>query len=168
MRKYTPEKIDSLSPGQVFVFGSNVTGFHGAGAAGLAWRGEAANTWRQDPAFLAAMKAPVGSPERVGRWAVYGVARGPQAGRVGQSYAIVTIEIPGQRRSTPLSTIEAELTRLCQHARAHPQQEFLVTKIGCGLAGYTAAEIAPLFSRTQQAVGIPDNVVLPAEFECRA
>ena len=34
---YTPERIDSLEPNEVFVFGSNLEGIHGGGAALTAW-----------------------------------------------------------------------------------------------------------------------------------
>jgi len=36
--KYTPNKITSLQPNEIFVFGSNEAGIHGAGAARLAWQ----------------------------------------------------------------------------------------------------------------------------------
>lgn len=35
-RAYTPEFINSLKPGEVFVFGSNLGGYHGGGAARVA------------------------------------------------------------------------------------------------------------------------------------
>lgn len=37
-RKYTPERITSLAPNEIFVFGSNIHGMHGGGAAAFAWR----------------------------------------------------------------------------------------------------------------------------------
>ena len=86
----------TLAPNEIFVFGSNRDGFHGAGGAGLACRGDAANTWRRDDWFKRAMVAPPGDPARVGRWAVFGVARGFQVGRSGRSYAVQTIERPGR------------------------------------------------------------------------
>ena len=167
MRQTTPEKIETLAPNQVFVFGSNDSGFHGAGAAGLAFRGDAANNWRQDERFLAAMKAAPGSDLRVGRWAIYGVARGLQTGRDGKSYAVVTLTVPGRRRSTPLASIQDEIETLAQYARSKPQLQFLVTKIGCGLAGYTVVEIAGLFRSVHDSLVLPDNMILPAEFESR-
>jgi hypothetical protein len=45
-------------------------------------------------------------------------------------------------------------------ASLHPEMEFLVTKIGCGLAGFTVDDIAPLFLTHN----IPDNVSLPVDF----
>ena len=99
--------ITTLAPHQVFVYGSNSTGFSGAGAAGLAVRGTSANTWRTDEWFLKAMRAPVGSPDRIGKWAVFGVARGWSQGREGMGYAIETIRHPGREwhRSVPLAEI---------------------------------------------------------------
>ena len=41
------------------------------------------------------------------------------------------------------------------YARAHPELTFEVTRVGCGLAGYTDADIAPLFK------GAPSNCTLP-------
>ena len=45
-------------------------------------------------------------------------------------------------------------------AKAKPELTFLVTEIGCGLAGYTPEDIAPLFI---DAVDIP-NIYLPIRF----
>ena len=45
-------------------------------------------------------------------------------------------------------------------ARTHPGLHFLVTRIGCGIAGFRARDIAPLFA---DAVDLP-NVSLPQEF----
>ena len=164
MRKYTPENITKLEHNEVFVFGSNLTGFHGAGAAGLACRGDAKNTWRQDPWFLKAMKAPAGSPDRIGKWAVYGVGRGYQVGKEGASYGIDTIKFPGQKRSTPLSDIQQQLEDLAAFAHSHPEMIFLVTKIGSALAGYTVDEMRSVFVKVTT---FPDNVILPIEYEFR-
>lgn len=45
-------------------------------------------------------------------------------------------------------------------AKLTPEQEFLVTRIGCGIAGYSAEEIAPLFREALRY----ENVVLPEDF----
>lgn len=158
----SPDIITSLAPNEIFVFGSNRSGFHGAGAAGLACRGDAANTWRDDPWFLKAMKAPVGSPDRVGKWAVYGVGRGWQQGREGMSYAIQTIERPGLKRSTPLADIEEQLGELFRFADEHSEWTFLMTPIGAGLSGYTAREMAGVLFNTPGYGGyLPENVIAP-------
>ena len=88
--------VTTLQTNEVFVFGSNGQGFHGAGTAGLALRGDARNNWRQDAWFLAASR---GENDGVGRWAVFGVARGFQQGRQGKSYAIQTVTRPARVRA---------------------------------------------------------------------
>lgn len=45
-------------------------------------------------------------------------------------------------------------------ARQHPRMTFLVTEIGCGIAGFTPAEIAPLFEAARRV----ENIHLPARF----
>lgn len=138
----------------IFVFGSNSTGFHGAGSAGHAFRNESANTWRTDHTFLAAMQAPVGHPSRIGHLAVFGIARGLQHGHHGSSWAIQTIERPGQRRSTPLPTILAQVQDLLTYALAHPSDTFTITPIGTGYSGYTVEEMEEhVWSR----VSLPSN-----------
>lgn len=164
MRKPTPEKIEELLSHEVFVFGSNESGFHGAGAAGLACRGEAANTWREDRWFLQAMKSPVNSAQRIGRWAVYGQAQGFQVGREGQSYAIKTIKKPGLKRSVSLLEITKQVQELVVYAKLNPQLSFLVTKIGSHLAGYSLVEMKGVFLSVGD---IPDNILLPKEYEFR-
>lgn len=159
--KYTPEKITLLKDNQVFVFGSNETGFHGAGASGFACRNDSRNTWRTDQWFLKAMKAPIGSPDRIGKWAIYGVAKGFQIGKIGKSYAIITIKKPGLKRSVSLDFIEKQIQELYLFAEKNPELEFLVTKIGCQLAGYDISEIKTLFLKQ---VKTPNNIILPIEF----
>jgi hypothetical protein len=96
----------------IFVFGSNLAGIHGAGAAKTA-------------------RMMYGAELKVG------------VGLTGKSYAIPT-------KDTHLRTLDLEMIRgyvksFKDFARAHPNMNFLVTRIGCGLAGYTDAEIAPMF-----------------------
>lgn len=150
--------ITKLEPYQVFVFGSNASGFHGAGAAGYACRGTAQNTWREDPWFQKAMDAPVGSPERIGKWAVYGKARGLQVGREGKSYAIETIQRAGQKRSTSLQEIARQLEFLWERAWELPSYEFLITPLGEGLAGYSKEEMAEVWKNLRDLHGTPPNV----------
>ena len=45
-------------------------------------------------------------------------------------------------------------------AEEHKEYKFLVTKIGCGIAGFTFEEMAPLFAKALEL----DNVTLPREF----
>lgn len=81
--------------------------------------------------------------------AVYGQDRGLQ----GRSYAIPTM-------SGSIAAIAREVEEFIWFADCHPDMTFLVTRIGCGVAGYTDEEIAPLFAR---AYSLP-NVFLPEEF----
>lgn len=36
MKRYTEEQITTLAPNEIFVFGSNIQGYHGGGAARMA------------------------------------------------------------------------------------------------------------------------------------
>ena len=81
--------------------------------------------------------------------AIFGQCRGLQ----GQSYAIPTTD-------QSLKSIADDVDDFIQFADRHPELTFLVTRIGCGHAGFSAHDIAPLFAR---AYGLP-NVFLPAEF----
>ncbi len=109
----------------IFVFGSNTTGRHGKGAAL-----QAKHYWG----------------------AKYGVGEG----RTGMAYGIPTKN--GETREMKvlsLSRINRSVTVFIEYARCHPELTFLVTKIGCGLAGYEDCNIMPMF------IGAPDNCVLP-------
>ena len=120
--RVTPDRIDGLAPNQIFVFGSNLQGAHGGGAARLAH-------------------------ERFG--AVWGQGVGLQ----GRSYAIPTMQ-------GGVETIKPYVDQFIVFADQHPEMTFLVTRIGCGVAGFTPMEIAPLFAG---AVALP-NVFLPRDF----
>lgn len=56
--------------------------------------------------------------------------------------------------------LRAAVRRFIDFADAHPEMTFLVTRIGCGIAGYRDEEIAPMFAR---AYSLP-NVHLPESF----
>ena len=80
--------------------------------------------------------------------AVWGQGEGPQ----GQSYAIPTME--------GIADMEEAIKRFTSFAAEHSELRFLVTRIGCGIAGYSASQIAPLFKDC-----IPlENVALPSDF----
>lgn len=79
--------------------------------------------------------------------AVYGNGRGLQ----GQTYALPTKSTP--YKPLPLPEIAANIRELYACALAHPHLTFLVTPVGCGLAGYAVWEIAELFTNP------PDNLV---------
>ena len=115
----TPDFITHLKPNEVFVFGSNLAGHHGGGAARIAL-------------------------ERFG--AIYGQGVGLQ----GQSYAIPTMQ-------GGVETIKPYVDEFITFAQNHPDLTFLVTRIGCGIAGFDDSEIAPLFADAH----LVPNIVLP-------
>jgi len=82
----------------------------------------------------------------------YGAVWGQGEGLQGQSYAIPTMGT--------LEETEQAIQRFIQFAKVHPEMKFLVTRIGCGIAGYTPRQIAPMFA---SAVNV-ENVCLPKDF----
>jgi len=122
LERYTPEFIRSLAPNEIFVFGSNLAGAHGGGAA------------------RAAMNK-------------FGAIWGQGVGLQGQSYAIPTMQ-------GGVETIKPYVDEFIEFAKAHPEMKFLVTRIGCGIAGFKDDEIAPLF---KDALTI-ENIWLPKSF----
>ena len=118
-KRTTPEFITELQPGEIFVFGSNLQGMHGGGAARVAYRN-------------------------------FGAIMGQGVGWQGQSYAIPTMQ-------GGVETIRPYVDEFIAFAKEHPELTFLVTRIGCGIAGFTDEDIAPLFAEAQ---GV-DNIVLP-------
>jgi len=73
----------------------------------------------------------------------YGAKYGQGIGRTGDSYAIPTKDY--YIRTLPLEKIMQYAENFKVYARSNPNLEFKVTRIGCGLAGYTDEEIAPMF-----------------------
>ena len=120
--RITPNHITELKPNEIFVFGSNLQGYHGGGAARLAM-----NQWG----------------------AVWGQGTGLQ----GQTYAIPTMQ-------GGIGTIRPYIDQFIKFAQNDPERTFLVTEIGCGIAGFRPADIAPLF---KNAINIP-NIWLPQKF----
>ncbi len=118
-KRTTPEFITSLEPNEIFVFGSNLKGMHGGGAAYIAYR-------------------------------KFGAIMGQGVGLQGQSYAIPTMQ-------GGVETIRPYVDEFIQFAKQHLELTFLVTRIGCGIAGFTDDEISPLFA---EAHGV-ENIVLP-------
>lgn len=109
----------------IFVFGSNLSGVHGAGAAAFAVKNHGA---------------------------VYGKGIGLQ----GESYAIPTKD--HYIRTLPLRKIWNYVCQFIQFAKEHPELTFKVTRVGCGLAGYTDEDIAPMFKNP------PTNCLMPPEW----
>jgi len=83
----------------------------------------------------------------------WGAIMGQGAGIQGQTYAIPTM-------SGSVASIIPFVDEFIRFATSHPDIRFLVTEIGCGIAGYTPTDIAPLF---REAVSI-ENISLPERF----
>jgi len=122
MNRTTSPQIKELQPNEIFVFGSNLDGFHGGGAARLACE----------------------------KW---GAIWGQGVGLQGQTYAIPTMQ-------GGTETIKPYVDEFIQFAKVNPYKTFLVTEIGCGIAGFQPNEIAPLFI---DAVNV-ENIYLPERF----
>jgi hypothetical protein len=86
----------------------------------------------------------------------FGAEYGVGAGRTGGAYAIPTkskyLEV------LTIDIIEYHVDRFIEYANNHPELEFFVTRVGCGLAGYKDNEIAPLFKN------VPKNCKLAKEW----
>ena len=120
--QFTPDFITELKENEIFVFGSNLQGMHGGGAARLAYN-------------------------------KFGAIWGQGVGLQGQSYGIPTMH-------GGVEAIKPYVDEFIEFAKSHPEMIFLVTRIGCGIAGFRDEEIAPLF---QECIEI-DNVILPRSF----
>lgn len=121
-RSFTPSSISVLKPNEIFVFGSNRSGYHVGGSAKIALK-------------------------------KFGAVYGQSSGLQGQSYGIVTVP-------SDLDSLRYNISKFIEFARNHPDMTFLVTKVGCGNAGFTPYDIAPLFMNA-----LPlSNVLLPKEF----
>lgn len=153
---WTETRVTDLRPDEVFVFGSNEQGFHGAGAAGLAMRGDARNTWRDDARFRAVVAGR--NPDPRGRWAVFGQGRGFQQGTDGKSYAIATVTRPGARRSVSRRDIYHQLVALWTFVLARPEWTFLIPPLGEGYAGWSRGEMNAVWEFLVARHGLPTNV----------
>ena len=128
--RITPDHITELRPNEVFVFGSNRAGLHAGGAAKTALK--------------------------------WGAIMGEGEGLHGQTYAIPTLDVENGKIGGPLKPrhIRRAINDLSRFAYSRPDLVFFVTKIGCGIAGFTPEEIAPMFGLLQ----FQPNVYLPREF----
>jgi hypothetical protein len=121
--RFTPEVITTLEKNNIFVFGSNLAGMHGGGAARTALK--------------------------------WGAIMGRGVGLQGSTYAIPTM-------FRTVNEIKPYVDDFVEFAKNHPEYRFLVTRIGCGIAGFTVEEIAGLF----KPVVMDDitNIFLPEDF----
>ena len=83
----------------------------------------------------------------------FGAIMGQGEGIQGQSYAIPTMQ-------GGVETIKPYVDRFIDLAREWDQNTFYVTRIGCGIAGFTDEEIVPLFDKAFDLY----NVRLPESF----
>lgn len=116
------EKFKEPAYNQIFVFGSNLAGIHGAGAAKTAYE-------------------------------KYGATWGKGVGLSNRSYALPTKD--ADLKPLPLNEIAKYVIQLLVLARSNPTLRFFVTRVGCGLAGYTESDIRPMF------LNAPKNCELP-------
>jgi len=84
----------------------------------------------------------------------YGARYGVGIGRTGNAYAIPTKGM--EMESLPLVQIQSYVNCFLRYADEHPELSFMVTRIGCGLAGYKDEQIGPMFQTA------PDNCQLPS------
>lgn len=91
----------------------------------------------------------------LGWGAVWGQAEGLQ----GRTYGIPTKDA-SVRKTLALTEISAYVDRFIEFAKSRPDLKFLVTEIGCGLAGLKPKEVAPLFSGAASI----ENIYLPKKF----
>lgn len=91
-------------------------------------------------------------------------------GLIGQSFAIPTKD--KRIETLPLTDILGYLVLFIDFAINNPQLKFYLTKIGCGLAGYTTEDIKPLLWEAIKKVTnnneLPTNIIIPIEFDDEA
>jgi hypothetical protein len=162
--------ITKLKENEVFVFGANADGFHGAGAAGDAF-GVIGN-WYENGDFLRSKKELVRKQNRIsydetkliGKWAILGQV-GLMVGKEGKSYGIVTTQKPGIQGYVNLNYLKEEITKLFYVANAHPNYNFICTNFGLkrpkGLSWFDATEIHALWQEVGPA---PTNIKPPTYF----
>ena len=88
----------------------------------------------------------------------FGAIMGHGEGLQGQSYAIPTLDEQMDKVST--EELTRSVRRFADYTRYNTDKVFYVTKIGCGIAGFSVEEIVEVF----KSVSFGDNVVLPQEF----
>lgn len=118
----------------IFVFGSNLSGIHGAGAALYA-------------------RENFGAELGVGEGLTGDAYALPTKGKRKKDK---TFDI------LPLEEIETHIITFLKHARKNPSNIYLVTPIGTGLAGYSKKQIMNLFRRHKNKIWI--NVVFTKEW----
>lgn len=108
-----PTHLHTKDDQRIFVFGSNLLGIHGAGAAYYASRD-------------------------------LGAKRGIGEGITGRTYALPTCSRPGEPLA--LEVLAIYVKRFLDLARLMPEARFFVSEVGCGIAGFKANQVSPLFA----------------------
>jgi hypothetical protein len=97
----------------------------------------------------------------------FGAIYGVPFGLMGQSFAIPTKD--ENIETLPLSSIQNYLVTFINFAIDNPQLKFYLTKIGCGLAGYTTNDIKSILWKAVDSATnngeLPQNIIIPVEFE---
>jgi len=83
-------------------------------------------------------------------WQKFGAVWSEGHGLHGQTFAIDTM--------SGMDAFAADAATFVAFAASHPQLTFLLTPVGCGIAGYVAEQVAPMFA------SVPENVVMPESF----
>lgn len=125
--RVTNENTNYLLPNEIFVFGSNLSGRHGAGAARFAMDN-------------------------------FGAQYGVGEGFTGQCWALPTKDENIQVRD--LESIRNSISKLFVEVVKQNDKFFIITAVGCGLAGLKAEEIAPMFEKFT----LFENISLPQSF----
>lgn len=79
----------------------------------------------------------------------YGAEISVGEGRTGRSYALPTMD--ECFNPLPLARIAQSVTTFKAHVFVNADENFYVTRVGCGIAGFKDEQIAPLF------IGFPSN-----------
>lgn len=88
----------------------------------------------------------------------FGAIEGKHKGQFGNTYAIPTVDL--QKGRLKLNKVRKYVNEFIEFAEQNPNKDYLVTEIGCGIAGFTTYEIAPLF---KEAIDVK-NIYLPSRF----
>lgn len=159
--------ITELKHNEVFVFGANLDGFHGAGGAGSAF-GVVGN-WYESGDFLRSKKELVrkqnglqyNDQQLIGKWCILGQV-GLMKGKEGRSYGIVTTQHTGIQGKVTLDYLKEEIKKLFHCANTNPKLKFLCTNFGLkrpkGLSWFDSSEIRTIWN---EAGNYPPNIKGP-------
>lgn len=128
---HNTDYITKLPENTIFVFGSNLAGIHGAGAA-----------------LVAKQK--------------FGAVQGSGIGLAGNSYAIPTKD--SNIKTLLLKDIQIHIDNFLFFCKNNINKTFFLTKIGCGLAGYSETQMCSLFINSKEEYDL-ENIIYPSSFK---